>query len=105
MKQTVTAAARGVATGIVLGGWLAFREMGTVIVGTVEQYRAQTNVDARAQARPARRQRPSGRDPVDPQTESSARCLCGQRVAKGDGRVPCPVHGPSAFDAVAVAAV
>lgn len=125
MKRTATAAGIALAAGIAIGAWIAFREMSTVIVGTVQQYRAQTNVDARP-ARPERAPRSpadwlgklGGRDPiVDPQTESyatrmekaqehNARCLCGQRVEKGAQRVPCPIHGPSAFDGpTAVAAI
>ena len=99
MKNSAIAAGLGIAAGIAIGGWLAFREMSTVIVGTVEQYRAQTRVETRGtQARPKRRQRPSGRDPIDPQTETAASCLCAQRLSKGEQRVPCPIHGETVFD-------
>ena len=126
MRKTITAAGIALAAGIAFGAWIAFREMSTVIVGTVKQYEATTRVAARAtQARPGRA--PSspadwlgklgGRDPiVDPQTESyavrmekaaveNARCMCGQRVDQGAERVPCPIHGPSYFDGPAIAAV
>lgn len=102
MNRTATAAAIAGLGGLVVGAFLAFRQMSTIIVGTVDTYQATTriaerNAPTRARAKP---QRPTGRPRIDPQTEQRARCLCAQRNSKGGGRVPCPVHGPSVFDEI-----